>query len=736
MRSLKLKSLLAFALLLAGIASAQNQGATYVSPAVPQTLNPAFLGPGPNNTCYVDGVIHPNIQSCADYLGITLGLNGGKIYTNLPEDITVDPFPGSFAAELYVGSGLNSTSCDTTHINCLVTEVPIPLVSGTTFYGTGRTGTNYSSGSTITYGTNFPPPLGVPTEGSITCGSTGGSLSNGTYFVGVRTVNNLETHSGKAKIAGPSMTTALASVSCAGGTSTQSITVPIPSAVGNSPFQAQDFEVCESSTSTGDCYAQIPGSGMTCTTGVVDTVNGCKMSSGTSAVIGTIQTSTFPFELIDLSNPMFVAGPNQNIQFAIQFRDFTLDCRTGSTNAPNVLFWNYSGQELAGFANGSTELQGACGGYSAGASGTTGGSATPFPGAYFYMSSMGPNSAIDHLQTSSGPSAGTFYTGIFDGRVNTTGSANGSTRLVHDVTATPKGGATVPAIFLVTGTRARIHFDDVHLEGGTGNTDGIQCTNGAYCLVTGVEGFTGNGASGNLVHLTSTGVGASGAGLCPMGSGGGGRCQNGIAFLDDVNTQSYTGYQNFFAGGSTAAPSNIANLIVPTALAANGPISSAGQGLAGSNYARLTANFTTSSTSFVPITGWTWSVAINTKVSIHCKGSYSQATAAAANQFGIKVNSAPTNISAAMDVKTSLADVGVNATLPTLTTTTATEIGAFTPSAFGAIGTVADIFTFDLWFTVENGASGISAITPVVLSGSASDAFTIYKDVSFCELIP
>ena len=121
--------------------------------------------------------------------------------------------------------------------------------------------------------------------------------------------------------------------------------------------------------------------------------------------------------------------------------------------------------------------------------------------------------------------------------------------------------------------------------------------------------------------------------------------------------------------------------------------------------------------------------------SFACHLSYSQSTAAAANAFGVQASTtAPTNLYARMHVDTSLSNAGVNATLPTLTTTTATNIGTFTPSAFGAIGTVADIFTADIHGTLEQGA-GATTLNIMALSGSGSDALTIYRG-SYCELEP
>ncbi len=154
------------------------------------------------------------------------------------------------------------------------------------------------------------------------------------------------------------------------------------------------------------------------------------------------------------------------------------------------------------------------------------------------------------------------------------------------------------------------------------------------------------------------------------------------------------------------------------------------------NTVRLTSNFTTASLSLVTITGLSWTFpATNHNYSFHCSLSYSQATAAAANAFGVQAaTTAPTNLYAAMQVSTGLAVTGVDATLPTLTTTTATNIGTFTPSAAGAIGNVPTIFTGELWGSLEQGA-GATTLNIMTLTGNASDSLTIYRG-SACFLEP
>ena len=172
----------------------------------------------------------------------------------------------------------------------------------------------------------------------------------------------------------------------------------------------------------------------------------------------------------------------------------------------------------------------------------------------------------------------------------------------------------------------------------------------------------------------------------------------------------------------------------PTIASFGGNIATAGQKLNSVNYQRLAANFTFSTNTSLTAFGPTWTIPMSTTASIHCAGSYSQATAAATDGFGWQVSSTPTNVYGRMRVSTSSTAFS-DQTVPTSTATTAVTIGTFTPSAFGSIGTVADIFGFDLWLTVENGSTGPTTITPMVLTGSTSDAITIYRG-SYCELEP
>jgi len=137
-----------------------------------------------------------------------------------------------------------------------------------------------------------------------------------------------------------------------------------------------------------------------------------------------------------------------------------------------------------------------------------------------------------------------------------------------------------------------------------------------------------------------------------------------------------------------------------------------------------TSDFTTSSATFVTITGLSWTMPANraTNVPFRCEILYSQATAAVANQFGIQdVSVAPTNIMAKATVWTSTS-AAVNANVPTLASTTATSIVTFTPSAITTV-----------WNAVISGFieqpsnASESIINILVLTGNTSDAITVKR---------
>jgi hypothetical protein len=256
-----------------------------------------------------------------------------------------------------------------------------------------------------------------------------------------------------------------------------------------------------------------------------------------------------------------------------------------------------------------------------------------------------------------------------------------------------------------------------------------------------IEGVTSTGATGtgNIVFATSPAfttpnLGTPSAVTIALPLTVTGATSGGVIYASSTTGITSSGILNAnivpVGGGAGAAPTN-------SSITDNGTQVSTSEVIIGGNTVHVgTANFTTASTSLVTITGLTWTFpAANRNYAFNCRISYSQATAAALDAFGVQATTtAPTNLYAAMRVSTGLAVTGVDATLPVLATTTATNIGTFTPSAAGAIGTVADIFVADVWGYLEQGA-GATTLNIMALSGSGSDSLTIYRGSS-CTLMP
>jgi len=256
-------------------------------------------------------------------------------------------------------------------------------------------------------------------------------------------------------------------------------------------------------------------------------------------------------------------------------------------------------------------------------------------------------------------------------------------------------------------------------------TPALGAATGTSVAVTGALSTGSVGVSSGLVNLLGTTSGTA----TVQGPAVAGTATNPIAISNSLQLPSGTVYN----WNADTGLSRDAAAIVDVG---NGTAGNASAILRTGNTVAVASNFTTASTSLVTITGLTWTFpATNHNYTFHCDLSYSQATAAAANAFGVQAaTTAPTNLYAAMNVSTGLAITGVDATLPTLATTTATNIGTFTPSAAGAIGTIADIFTAQIWGRLEQGA-GATTLNIMALTGSASDSLTIYRG-STCTLYP
>lgn len=461
-------------------------------------------------TCSVDGVVHPNLASCVSYF-TNANQQAGIIYDNTPEDFTSNPFPATFAGKLYLGPGTGgaSTTCGTGTLNCWVWEVPAILPAGLDIQGAGGViaGNAWSTGTAFTFGSNFMAALGSPAQPTLTCNATGGSLANGTYYVEIAWVNNLETYAGAAAIPGYSSASTEKSVTCANGTSTQSISVTSPGAAGGSnAIAATDFAVYSSaglgqeasgcSQVTQNCATQ----NLTCG------ANGAGASDPTACKLGSTATITAiastanggnPVPLVDTSNPMVVIARGSkaaNISFGTDLRDLSLNgsgtgMDTAAANEPSVGLLNLQGQEQSG-------LQGVL---------VNG----PFLSAGLYAETDAVNFHITNSQLGGGSSTTTSYIPvIFDNRISGNVKVQGGTpHGVFDTTITCRtSGAVCPEVVLVTGSNANLPLIGDHIETNSG--DCVLTTNSASASVVGganqcPNGTLHNAASGRHISIAN-----------------------------------------------------------------------------------------------------------------------------------------------------------------------------------------------------------------------------------------
>jgi hypothetical protein len=526
------------------------------------------FGPTLNNWSFICATCtFTTTQQAADYAewfnapapNTNQGLRTQVIYSP-PENILVNPFPPNFAPEWRLVPGsVHSTLCDTTHIYCILSAVPIILGAQSTVSGLGPVGSgaDMSGGSLIMNDPmNFPGPAGIPTLGTITCSGTGGA--GGTFHVAVQFVVNLQTHAGSTPFPGPGAYVTQ-DVTCGGVTSV--LNIPAPTGGLSGSLAKTDYRIGIASALNGNYIVQQPGVATTCgAPGTVDSNNDCKVSGGASTVLmSAIQTlsSSFPMESeektgnsVDLSNPLIVMGtPGVSVSFAAQLRDAAYGCQpTGhGVNNPNVLIWDFNVQEHGGSNNGETTIYGDCGGY------------TGISGAFIYSDTQTPNSTWSQVQMSGGPTSGAvpFYGFICDGRGNS-GGTSGCFREIHNVTCALRAGGTASTCFVEQGFRARVGHDHVHMEMSSGN-DNFFATDGARGVFNAIEGSQQSG-SGNLIHLSSTAGAFSGKGLCPQGSGNSTttRCSpTNIAVQDDGDTvsglQPLLGYQADWTSSASAS---------------------------------------------------------------------------------------------------------------------------------------------------------------------------------------
>lgn len=146
----------------------------------------------------------------------------------------------------------------------------------------------------------------------------------------------------------------------------------------------------------------------------------------------------------------------------------------------------------------------------------------------------------------------------------------------------------------------------------------------------------------------------------------------------------------------------------------------------------VTTDFTdANSAALQAITGLTY--ALGTAVqnfSFHCSLMYSQATAAAGDQFGVGViTTAPTNVNVAglAYTSTGAASVAATGTLNALASTTPTAVVTFQPAVN------ATVYNATLDGTVETAGTTASTFNIYVLNGTAANVIVI-KRGSYCSL--
>lgn len=166
------------------------------------TISPGAIGrasTGDSPTCYVDGTAHANIASCISFLNaVSPGINGGTIWTNIPEEFTTQVLKG-FTGRIYLNNATQQTGV-CTPTTCWMTSIPLLVPSRLTIIGVGVTQkSNMSQGTAFAYdpalfptalgGFNTPPPgTSVP---SLSASAGNGGMAPGPVIVALEPVNNV-----------------------------------------------------------------------------------------------------------------------------------------------------------------------------------------------------------------------------------------------------------------------------------------------------------------------------------------------------------------------------------------------------------------------------------------------------------------------------------------------------------------------------------------------------------------
>lgn len=448
------------------------------------------------NICFVSSSgPYATISACMTHLSAN-GLNGGTIYSDVPEDFS----PGYFALSNFHGlvilghSKTNGGQCSqVAAFTCWMTQGPLVLPSWLHLSGVqvGQrfTFTNLAAASIISFDNTYPSSLGAPAAPTLACSNTGGSLSNGTYGVVITENNNLlgNTNNASAQATpGYSAASTEATVTCSGGTATQSITFTAPAQLtsSNTAFNAVDFQVYARCTATctvvpddqqltSVATTTQPTPNLTCpgATGIVD-VQGCSTFSGTvtvknvlSAITSNVMAPTYRDAsfVVDASNPLVVLGVGTpsiaTNTFDTQLINLGLDgSPTGNnaalSNEPMMALLNINGQENSGADN--IAISGSWGGTAV--SGTSYGLSiyTPWKSGNSFLRNI-------NIPTNNGSNTGVYAGIIVDGRAG----SNGGARILDNASLAGSGNGgnpVVPYELLITGGAAALTVVGVHIE--------------------------------------------------------------------------------------------------------------------------------------------------------------------------------------------------------------------------------------------------------------------------------
>jgi hypothetical protein len=426
--------------------------------------------------------------------------NGGTIYSTIPEKFNGNIFVvNNFSGTLILNNPpIAGSQCGA---NCWSITSPLLVNARLKIVGNGNAALNKpGGGTTIAIDSTFPAPIGKAVfNAAPTCGNvTGGTLSNGTYYVTAAFVNNLTGGNTNPAPPGYSAAATEVPVTCSAGGSGQGISFSMTAPAGGtgsggSGFLAQDIVAYSATTSNNEGLNQAAEVTCPAAVGTIDP-NGCLFNTGTvviKAIAGTVYRANFPpiYGGRDASNPgaVLARGLFSNIVFDTGLEHLTFSClgtnqdgggvnaHIPQTNSPDIGVLLAGAQENAGLDD--VNIVGPC-------ATSTLGAGTPL-----YVGFSSTNSFLNKINIGSSEGAeGVDYTNlIMDARAGGVISrqVSNSTFAGRDSNGT---GNTATAQVIVTGT-SHVDFLDDHVEANQ-SAYAIEFNQGASGSI---EGFTGSG---------------------------------------------------------------------------------------------------------------------------------------------------------------------------------------------------------------------------------------------------